>query len=155
MALGAFLAILVLIVVTVLGALMSFWARRSGIHGLEIWLPLAIILSYAISPLVGLIVVILILVGSFFLFPYPLHYLVIMIACVAGLCFSTLMFPVTAVSFVKTALYMTIVYNVVSNLIMFIIGHNVVHLFKFALMSTFFSWFIYLKLGWWFVMLFK
>jgi len=60
------------------GSFMSFWARKYGTHGLEIWLPLAIILSYAISPLAGIIVSTLILLGSLILFPFALHYLVVM-----------------------------------------------------------------------------
>jgi hypothetical protein len=151
MALGIFLTVIVLLFLSAGGALLSFWARRSGIHGLEIWLPIAIILSYSISPVVGLLVALLMLIGSLILFPFALHYLLIMIACLAGLCFSTLMFPVTATNFVITALWLTIAYNVASNLIMFFIGHNVVHLIKFAIVSIFFSWLIYAKVGWWLI----
>jgi|ETN02SMinimDraft_2_1059926.scaffolds.fasta_scaffold111969_1 hypothetical protein len=155
MALGLFSTIFLLASFVVGGGLLSFWARRSGAHGLEVWLPLAVMLSYAISPIVGIIVSSLILILSFILFPYAIHYLAIMIVCVIGLCFSTLMFPVNAITFVKVAVILTLSYNFASNLIMFIIGHNIIHLIKFALISTLFSWFLYLKFGWYFVMLFN
>ncbi len=139
---------------TLAGSFMSYWARKYGIQGLEIWLPIAIILSYAISPLVGLIVASLMIIISFFMFPYQLHYIVIMIACLAGLTFSTLMFPITSATFIKTAMTFTIIYNLASNLIMFMTGGDAQGIIKFALISTFFSWFLYIKAGWWMIHLF-
>lgn len=155
MAVGFFSAFFLIASSIILGGFMSYWARKYGTHGLEIWLPVAIILSYGISPVAGLIVSSLILIFSFVLFPFAIHYLGIMILCLAGLCFSTLLFPVTAVNFAIIALALTIAYNIISNLVMFFAGHNVMHLIKFALVSTFFSWLIYIKAGWWLVMLFK
>jgi len=153
MALSTFLVTIILAVIAVIGTLLSFMARRYDIQGLEIWLPLAVILSYGISPLAGLIVAALIIIASFIMFPYQLHYVVIMIACVAGLTFSTVLFPVTEANFVTTAIWLTIAYNVLSNLIMAFTGGNIANLFKFAILSIFISWFIYLKAGWYVISL--
>jgi len=155
MALSLLYTILLLTAVTGVGSVTSFWARKYNIQGLEIWLPLAIILSYGMSPLAGLVVASLIIIISWAMFPYPLQYVLVMIVFLAALCFSTIMVPVTAVSFVKTALILVIVYNVLSNFILAFTGGNIANITKFALLSTVFSWFIFLKIGWWMVVLFR
>jgi len=155
MALSLLYTILLLAGFTAVGSVLSFWARKYNIQGLEIWLSLAIILSYGKSPVAGLAIASLIIILSWAMFPYPLQYVLVMIVCLAALCFSTIIIPVTAVSFVKTALILVIVYNVFSNVILAFTGGNVANITKFALLSTVFSWFIFLKIGWWLVMLFR
>jgi len=130
------------------GATLSFWTRRMDLQGVEVWLPLALILSYGMSPLAGFIVAALIIVISWFMWPYQLQYVFWMVVCLAVLVFVTKFFPVSQASFIKTALTLTIGYNVVSNVLMLITGGNPLNIIKFAVISTLLSWAIYARVGW-------
>lgn len=154
MALGLFLKILLLLGLAGGGGFLSFLARKYGVQGLELWLPLAIIISYGISPVIGLIVSAVMVIVSFGLFPYQLNQIGVILVCLAITSFMTLIFPVTsAAAFISYAMYLTIGYNIVSNLTMLFTGTNPLNLVKFAVISLFFSWFIYIKAGWWLVTL--
>jgi len=116
--------ILILLGIVAGGSFLSFWARRFDMSGFEIWLPFSILIAYAVSPLAGLLVAISILAISWALFPYQLHYIVIMIACLAATLYSIGFFPLAKATFLQTALLLTAIYNIISNIIMFFTGGN-------------------------------
>jgi hypothetical protein len=148
------LQILILLGIVAGGSFLSFWARRFDMSGFEIWLPISILLAYAVSPMAGVIVAVSILIISWALFPYQLHYIVIMAACLGGTLYTVRFFPLAEATFLQTALLLTFIYNAVSNFIMFFTGGNVFSIVKFFMLSMLMSWLIYSKIGWEFIMFF-
>lgn len=140
--------ILVLLGIIVGGTGLSYWARRFDMSGFEIWLPFSIIIAYAISPSVGIMVAIITIIASWALFPYQLHYIVIMAACLILTLYAIPFFPLANATFLQTTLLLTAIYNVISNVIMFFTGGNLFSIVKFFMLSMLMSWLIYSKIGW-------
>lgn len=145
------LQLLALVVIIGLGIELSFIARRAAMHGFEIWLPLAILVSFGISPLAGYIAGMLVVLGGFFLWPYALENIAIMGTFLAAVCWATKMFTLTEGNLMLVAMGLTVAYNAVSNTIYFLKFGDLFSTLKFVVLSLWLSWLIYANIGWQFV----
>ena len=67
------LEIFAMLVLVVIWIPLSYWVRIIQLQGFEIWLPFGIIIGIAISPLVGFLFALTILIGSWLVFPFDLN----------------------------------------------------------------------------------
>ena len=143
-----FAQVLFLIAMVFIGGFIEFWARRFEIQGIGVWLPLGLLVSYVYSPLWGFLFAFAIVVISFALFPYELHGLFIMGACIAATFFATSLFTITKSNFFMMSMIFVVGYNLASNIIWLLSGSNWFRLIKFALLSIAFNLLVLSKLGW-------
>ena len=139
---------LFLIGISVLGGVMTNWMRRFELHGLEPWLPLGIIVTYAMGPMAGFIVAMSIISISFVLFPYPIHWLGLMAVCLAVTFYLARFFPVTEATFFMNAMLLTVIYLIISTITTTITGYPLNRTFKLVMLAFFFCWLIFSRLGW-------
>ncbi|MFH1786214.1 MAG: hypothetical protein ABH829_00975 [archaeon] len=130
------------------GIPLSYWVRRVDMGGLELWLPMGILVSIGISPLAGIAVALTIMVVSWFLFPFNLMGLIIMGVCMVVFCYLTGLFTFTEASIVKNVLLLVVAYNIVSNVVLYPIWPNPMSILKFFAFSTWLSWLITSQFGW-------
>lgn len=145
------LQLLALLAIIPLGIQLSFIARRAAMHGFEIWLPLAILVSFGISPLVGYIVAMMIVIGGWVLWPFELENVGLMAFSLALTCWATSLFTLTAGNLVLLCMALTAFYNLISNGIYLFLSGNWFSMFKFIILSIWTSWLIYQHIGWEFV----
>ena len=127
---------------------LSYWSRRANLQGFELWLPFSIILSFAISPLAGFVFAVLVLVGSWLVFPFEFQYMAIMSGCLFATLFSASFFTVTQANFIQVAMLLTLGYNIVSNVLFLVLLCNWFNVLKFFVFSMWLSWLVYSNFGW-------
>ncbi len=150
-----FLQFLFLAVLVPAGVFLSYWTRRANIQGFEIWLPFSIILSFGISPLVGFVFAMTIIIASWFLFPFELQSVAIMGVCLLATLLSSSFFTVTQSNFLWVAMLLTVSYNIVSNAIFVLLMANWFNALKFFVFSVWLSWLVYSNFGWQLVLWFS
>jgi len=143
-----FAQVLFLIAMVFIGGFIEFWARRFEMQGISVWMPLGLLVTYAYSPLWGFLFAFSILVISFVLFPYELHGLFIMGACIAATFFASTFLVINQGNFLLMSMIFVVAYNLISNIIWFFSGSNWFRLVKFAALSILFNYLIFSKLGW-------
>ena len=140
-------AVFILAIIAV-GIPISYWTRRIDMSGFELWLPMAILISIGISPLVGFLVGLSIVVLSWFVFPFHLIGMMLMMVCLLIFCYMTNLFTFTEANLVKNVLIIVVGYNIVSNAILFPIWPNPMSIVKFFAFSTWLTWLITSQWGW-------
>ncbi len=145
------LQLIALLAIVVLGIQLSFIARRSAMHGFEIWIPVGILVSFGISPLAGYLVSMMIVVGGFVLWPYQIENLGIMATCLAVACWTTSLFTLTETNLILICMAITILYNLLSNAVFILMFGNWFSILKFVILSIWTSWLIYQHIGWEFI----
>lgn len=134
--------------IVILGSIMGFWMRRFEMQGFELWLPMSIIIAYAISPLTGFIVAMLMVIISFMLHPFNLPNCAVMTICLAGIVAGTALFPVTEENFARIGMLFVLAYIAVSTVLTSILGYPLIRNAKFILLAIFFNYLLFTQVGW-------
>ena len=130
------------------GTFLSYWMRRVDMAGFELWLPFGLLIAVAVSPIAGFLFAVSILVASWFLFPFQLQGVAVIVGCLAVTFFISTLFTFTAATFVVNAMMLIVLYNIVSNILAFFVGISPLRIVKFILLSTWLSWLVYSRYGW-------
>lgn len=143
------LQILFLIAAVIGGGYLGMWLRRFEMSGFELWFPLGMIISYAISPLVGFIVAFSMMAITWALFPYGVHNLAITAVSFGAIYFiGKIYFPITDANFFMTAMILSVIFQGVSNIFYFLTGHSWFRIIKFIVLNLLLCAVVFMKFGW-------
>ena len=138
-----------LIAIVLGGGYLGMWLRRFEMSGFELWFPIGLLVSYAISPLIGFIVGLAMLVITWALHPYGLHHLAITAASFGGMFYiAKVYFPVTAENFLFQAMLVAAIFQIISNAFYILTKYPLFRIFKFVLLNLLMSWLIFSRFGW-------
>ena len=124
------------------------WLRRYDMSGFEMWFPIGLLISYAISPLAGFAIAVIMLVITWALHPYGLHHLAITAAGFGGTFYiATIFFPITAEAFLFQTMLVAIIFQIVSNAFYILTKYPLTRIARFAIVNLFLCWLIFSKVG--------
>jgi len=131
--------VLSLLGILIIGILLSYWVRIIQLHGLELWLPMGILLTLAISPLAGFLFAAIIIIGSWVIFPFDLRTLVLELFTLGITLYTLSIMPVSS----NLVLYSTLVavlFNILTNIAFLFLGFDPMKALKFAAFSIWLTW---------------
>ncbi len=137
----------VMVVMIALGALSRIPARFSRMRGFELWLPFAIIASFALGPWAGIIVGVAALALSDRCIQDPPHAMLIAMGVTVLVCQAS---SILAVSMANLAFYgmgLSLVYNLLSNPVYMLMGMPLQNVVRFTTLSMTIDWVVYKELG--------
>ena len=144
-----FAQILFLVGITIAAGYAGIWFRRAELSGLELWLPIGLIISYAINPLVGFAVAFSIMIITWTLQPYGLHHLAISAAFMGGaFYFAPILFPVAEKTFLLNSMLVAVIFQAVANGFYIVTGYPLIRIARFVAVNLLFCLIIFSKIGW-------
>lgn len=138
---------LMLVVMTALGAASRIPARFSRMRGFELWLPFAIIASFALGPLAGIVVGVTALAVSDFAIKDPPHAMLVAMAVTALVCKASAGLTVSISNLAAYGIMMSLLYNLVSNPVYVLMGMPLERVVRFTALSMTLDWIVYRELG--------
>lgn len=144
LSLNAFLIILILVVV---GIVVTHFARIIGLQGLELWLPLGLIVTYAIGPLAGIATALAILVPSFIIRRFSIRHLLFIIVSMAATFYLVTVLALGAASFGLAFVSLTLLYNLISGTMYKLDNAPLLKNVKFGVLSISTAWGVFGTIG--------